>query len=89
MTNNVGLTISVGDSTPRFTMSKTIRIRDTKHHVQCSLDCLVQGQIKLDIKHHNQGGLANLIETPSRCNDENFLTASDQLEARNTAPKLP
>jgi hypothetical protein len=34
MTHNVGLTFSVGDTIPRFTisMSTTIRIGDTKNH---------------------------------------------------------
>ena len=34
MANNVGLTFSVGDTTPRFTivLSKTIRMGDTEYH---------------------------------------------------------
>ena len=32
MTNNVGLAFSVGDTTPRFTIS----IGDTKYHIQCN-----------------------------------------------------
>ena len=35
MTNNVGLTFTVGDITPMFTISlnKTIRIGGTKYHI--------------------------------------------------------
>ena len=35
MTNNVGLTYSVGDTIPQFTISieKTIRIGHTKYHI--------------------------------------------------------
>ena len=44
MTKNVGLTFSVGDTTPRFTIDieqdNYSRIGDTKYHVQCSSQCL-------------------------------------------------
>jgi hypothetical protein len=38
VTNNVGLPFSVGDTIPQFTssVSKTIRIGDTKYHIECS-----------------------------------------------------
>ena len=42
----VGLTFSVGDTMPglQLVLSKTIRISDTKNHIQCSsLPCIENG----------------------------------------------
>ncbi len=49
LTNNVGSTFSVGNTTPWFTISmeQDDQIGDTKYHIQYSL-----GPWQVDTKHH-------------------------------------